>query len=290
LTAFTKKRTAARAAAQHGRHAGFRHRVQKDANSGQTDLFGNSSKTTTQRPQAAADAGSGRGHYYNTREQLLVGARAAGTIPQPAPAGYVHDFFEEQTVPLSELKAGHDGKPVTVGGVVTDMREILTKKGDKMAFVKIEDKFGEIEVILFPSTYQQTIGVWERDKIVLIRGKVNARDREGKVTDEIKIMVDDAREITAEQAQAYQARGRKPKVPKAAKKKASHDQAREPKPPTKSRRTGTGLYPLSDAGNNDLLMDAQENALMKTKGPTDVVLVLGPDASKQAIKLPTSKA
>ncbi len=34
-----------------------------------------------------------------------------------------------------------------------------------MAFVKLEDRFGEIEAILFPYSYQQTVGLWERDKV-----------------------------------------------------------------------------------------------------------------------------
>ncbi len=78
-----------------------------------------------------------------------------------------------------------------------------------MAFVKLEDRFGEIEAILFPSSYQQTAGLWVRDRVVLIRGKVNARDKEGNQSGDVKVMVDDAREITSEQANAYQATGKK---------------------------------------------------------------------------------
>ena len=191
-------------------------------------------------------------------------------------------------MPLNELNKGHDGKQVTVGGVVTDMREILTKKGDKMAFVKIEDKTGETEAILFPRTYQTTMGVWERDKIVLIRGKVNARDRDNQLTEEIKILVDDAREITAEQAQAYQATGRKKAAPKPVKKRGS---ALLRGPGAKAvdadaAPTEKVYIRLLDAGNNDLLMSLKQ-AIDENQGPSDVILVLGPDASKQAIKLPT---
>src|SRR5690606_33909821 len=112
-----------------------------------------------------------------------------------------------------QLKPEHDGKAVTIGGAITDIRESMTKNGQKMAFVKLEDHFGEIELILFPGAYQQTTGLGERDRIVLVRGKASAKDREGNIGEEVKIMVDDAREITADQAQAYQETGRKVKVP-----------------------------------------------------------------------------
>jgi DNA polymerase-3 subunit alpha len=262
----------------------FAQRVQKDANSGQVDLFGEMDDSQDLKPQLAMEPAA---VIFNAREQLLWERELLGLYLSQHPLDLFTDFLAEQTVPLTELKSGHDGKQVTVGGVVTEMREILTKKGDKMAFVKIEDKFGEIELILFPSTYQQTIGVWERDRIVLVRGKVNARDRDGKQTDDVKIMVDDAREITAEQAQAYKARGRKPKVPKVSKKKVL-----APGPGAKSAdeipisATERVYIRLTDAGNNDVLMELKKT-IDENQGPTDVVLVLGPDASKQAIKLPT---
>lgn len=263
----------------------FAQRIQKDANSGQVDLFGEMEDTQEYKPQLTLEPAAVN---YNAREQLLWERELLGLYLSQHPLDMFTDFLAEQTLPLSELKSGHDGKSVTVGGVVTDMREILTKKGDKMAFVKIEDKFGEIEIILFPSSYQQTIGVWERDRVVLIRGKVNARDREGRTTDDVKIMVDDAREITAEQAQAYKARGRKPKVPKVAKKKATAT----PGPGAKATDDIPLAPPervyirLSDGGSSEVLMELKKT-IDENQGPTDVVLVLGPDASKQAIKLPT---
>jgi DNA polymerase-3 subunit alpha len=270
----------------------FAQRIQKDANSGQVDLFGEMDDTHEYKPQLSLEAAT---VTFSSREQLLWERELLGLYLSQHPLDMYTDILAEQTLPLNELKAGHDGKNVTIGGVVTDMREIVTKKGDKMAFVKIEDKFGEIEVILFPSSYQQTIGVWVRDNIVLIRGKINARDREGNLTEELKVMVDDAREITAEQAEAYKARGRKPKVPKPAKKKAVVMKGPGAKAANDPLSDGAPLPPervyirLTDAGNNEVLMELKKT-IDENQGSTDVVLVLGPDASKQAIKLPTGMA
>ena len=263
----------------------YGNRVQKEANSGQVDLFGELDDTVEYKPQLTLEPAA---ITYNAREQLLWERELLGLYLSQHPLDMFTAFLEEQTLPLNQLKADHDGKNVTVGGVVTDMREILTKKGDKMAFVKIEDKFGETEIILFPGTYQQTIGVWERDRVVLIRGKVNSRDRDGKQTDEVKIMVDDAREITTEQAQAYQPRGRKLKVPKPVKKTSKVAAMKGPGAKAADEVT---LPPervyirLSDAGDSKVLL-ALKQTLDENRGGTDVVLVLGPDASKQAIKLP----
>lgn len=261
----------------------YANRVQKEASSGQTGLFGDTEDTTHLQPQLTLEAAA---ITYSTHDQLLWERELLGLYLSQHPLDMFEAFLAEQTLPLSELKASHDGKSVTVGGVVTDMREITTKKGQKMAFVKIEDKFGDTEVILFPNSYQQTIGIWERDKVILMRGKVNARDRDGKKTDDIKIMVDDAREITVDQATAYQATGRKKKVPKPAKA-------------TKVPMKGPGAMAADSAvaspervyirlvggSDNDTLMSLKQ-AIDEHVGSTEVVLVLGPEASKQVIKLP----
>jgi DNA polymerase-3 subunit alpha len=263
----------------------FAQRVQKDANSGQVDLFGSMEDVTEYKPQLSLEPAA---ITYNARDQLLWERELLGLYLSQHPLDMYGALLEEQTMPLNTLKAEHDGKNVIIGGVISDMREILTKKGDKMAFVKIEDKFGETEAILFPSTYQQTIGVWERDRIVLVRGKVNARDRDGRQTDDIKIMVDDAREITPEQAAAYQSTGRKKKVPKAAKKTSRVASMKGPGAKAADEVTPPPervYIRLTDAGNNEVLMELKKT-IDENQGSTDVVLVLGPDAAKQAIKLP----
>jgi DNA polymerase III subunit alpha len=65
---------------------------------------------------------------------------------------------------------------VTIGGVVTRIQKILTKKGDAMAFVDVEDKSGMIEVLLFPTIWPQAAALVGSDKVLLFRGKVNDKD------------------------------------------------------------------------------------------------------------------
>ena len=188
-------------------------------------------------------------------------------------------------MPLGSFTPEHDGKAAIVGGSIVDIREITTKNGQKMAFVKIEDKFGEIEAILFPGAYQQTVGLWERDRVVLIRGKISAKDRDGNIGSELKLMVDDAREITVAQAQAYQSTGKKRKVPKPKGKTPAVSAT----PATTSEEMTLApkrIYVrLPDSDNHDLLL-ALKQAIDEQPGEDEVVLVVGADASKQIIRLP----
>jgi DNA polymerase III alpha subunit len=89
---------------------------------------------------------------------------------------------------------------VTVGGIITTVRKITTKNGDAMAFVGLTDKTGETELIVFPKVYAANAELWQPDQLVKIAGKINTKDREGKTTAEIKIMVDKARALTDKDA------------------------------------------------------------------------------------------
>ncbi|MEO8105066.1 MAG: DNA polymerase III subunit alpha [Candidatus Saccharibacteria bacterium] len=261
----------------------FANRVQKQASSGQTDLFGNSTDLSAERPKLELPPPAAATDIH---EQLVWERELLGLYLSQHPLELFETFLSEQTVPLSSLKPPHDGKAVTVGGAIVDVREILTKKGQKMAFVKIEDRSGEMEAILFPNAYQQTLGLWQRDRIVLIRGKVNARDREGKQSSDVKIMIDDAREVTSQQAASYQATGHKP---------------RELKATAKSKKipmVGPGAKAVVEQSVRDRLFirvaDSRDQTLLLTlkqtldafEGSTEVVLVLGSADKRQAIKLP----
>jgi DNA polymerase-3 subunit alpha len=81
------------------------------------------------------------------------------------------------------------GQPVTLAGMVVAVRRVTTKKGDTMAFARLEDLQGGIEVILFPKVFQATRDVWVDDNLVLVRGTVESRN--------------DRLQVVAEAAEAY---------------------------------------------------------------------------------------
>jgi DNA polymerase-3 subunit alpha len=253
-------------------------RLQKERASGQVDLFGTLlEETASVKPKLVLEPAITK---FAVREQLVWERELLGLYLSQHPLSDYEAILSEQTIPLSTFKPEHDGKIVTIGGAVTEMREIMTKKGQKMAFVKIADQFDELELILFPSMYQQTLGIWERDRVVLVKGKINARDRDGNITNDLKVLVEDAREITPDQAAAYEATGKKKKPPKPT-KKAAHVAKLAAVPQMNAR-----LYVrMEESEDTDKLM-VLKSAIDGKVGETEVVLVVGPEASKQIIRLP----
>ncbi len=257
----------------------FAARVQKESMSGQEDLFGNALEIPDHmKPKIALETG---GIDYPPAEQLKWERELLGLYLSQHPLKAFEVYLEELAVPLADLKPEMDGKLTIVGGAVTDMREIVTKNGQKMAFVKIADLGGETELVLFPSVYQQTAGIWERDRVLLVRGKVNAKDRAtGELMQDIKILVDEAREISHEQASAYQSTGKRQKTPST---KMSSIVKKTTIEPEKYKRVYIRLMNSQD----ERMLTALKQIIDEFSGSTEVVLVLGENDSKQIIKLPS---
>jgi DNA polymerase-3 subunit alpha len=255
-------------------------RIQKEKASGQIDLFGDAVHIEEQvKPKLKLVTEASE---LTQRQQLQWERELLGLYLSAHPLEDYKLWLAEQTVPLSEVRPDLHGRSITVGGVIIESREILTKKGQKMAFAKIADEFGELELILFPVVFSQSAELWQRDRVVVITGKISGQDREGKPSTTAQVMVDSAREITPEEAKNYVPTMKKQKKPKAAspsKKAKSASAAIE-------KVANPRLYiKLDDSGNQQTLMQLK-SIIDQNSGSTEVVLVLGSSDNRQVIKLP----
>lgn len=250
-------------------------KLQKEQNSGQTDIFGNSEDISLKPSLELAPVTSA----FTLTDKLQWERELLGLYLSEHPLEAYKNILSETTVLLNSIKTGHHGKAVTVGGSISDMREITTKSGQRMAFIQLTDGDIDMELIIFPSVYQQTIGIWQKDSIIIAKGKVSAKDRNGELGQEVKIMVDDARQVTLDQAQAYQPTGRKKRTPKSKKVPTKADQQAKQ---TEPNRLYIRINDTSDSNQLTVL----KNKLTSFAGETEVVLVLGAEDSKQIVRLP----
>jgi len=65
---------------------------------------------------------------------------------------------------------------IAVGGIVTALRLIKTKKGDRMASFVLEGLDGSAETLVFPETYKKTAGRLADDQVVVVKGKPEVQD------------------------------------------------------------------------------------------------------------------
>ena len=65
---------------------------------------------------------------------------------------------------------------LSFGGMITSTKKIVTKNGDTMCALNVEDLFGSVECTLFPRAYEKYKNVAVEDAIVKIDGKLQLRD------------------------------------------------------------------------------------------------------------------
>ncbi|MFA7315773.1 MAG: DNA polymerase III subunit alpha [Candidatus Paceibacterota bacterium] len=73
------------------------------------------------------------------------------------------------------------GMPVTVAVIIDAIRPVTTKKGDRMAFLKLSDHTGSIEAVLFSKLFETTKDIVEADKIIALTAKVTERNGERSI-------------------------------------------------------------------------------------------------------------
>jgi DNA polymerase-3 subunit alpha len=79
---------------------------------------------------------------------------------------------------ISEVSGLGDGDIVAVGGIIASVARRFTKNGDPYAVLRLEDLAGGVQVVAFPSVFQQRSPLLEPDSIVLVKGRVDLRGRE----------------------------------------------------------------------------------------------------------------
>ena len=80
---------------------------------------------------------------------------------------------------------------VKIAGVIKDVKRIKTKKGDQMAIVKIFDQTDDLDVTVFPKTYDIVKGYLVKNNIVIITGRFdNRREEESFIADNIEKLED----------------------------------------------------------------------------------------------------
>lgn len=173
---------------------------QKRVASGQIDIFGQlgmaeavTAKLTINDAPIAPDV----------RERLMWEKELLGLYLSSHPLDDYESYIADTMNPITGIEQRHEGRVARVGGMITAARKIVTKSGKSMAFVQLEDKTGSLELVVFPKAYETAVDLWEPDKIIAVSGKVSFKDREGRMTSDLKIMVDTATLIDYDRAKGH---------------------------------------------------------------------------------------
>lgn len=264
---------------------GYASKLQKEALSGQADLFGGLGEAVA-IPEIKLEPAAQR---HSEKERLMWERELLGLYLSAHPLDQYDDYFAEMTVPLDSISSEHDKKAATVGGVITTVRQIVTKSGSKMAFVGIEDKTSEGEIIVFPNLFEEVGAKLAQDVVVRVNGKVSTTDRDGNQTGEVKIIADEIILVTDDELDNYKATGKKMKALKAKKPSAAKAASTPAKEkviyrPIDDRESQKLYVHVKDPNDHDRLLKLKQS-LNDFPGESEIILVLG-DKKNSAMRLP----
>ena len=92
-------------------------------------------------------------------------------------------------ISISNLEDFKDRSKVSLVGMIPEIKQITTRKGDRMAIIQLEDLSGSCEAVVFPKTYVRLSEFLLTDTRLLIWGTIDKR------SDKTQLIIDDCREI-----------------------------------------------------------------------------------------------
>ena len=95
--------------------------------------------------------------------------------------GYEHVYGAWANATVEELSSKEHKKKIVVAGMIAALKEIITKKGTRMAFAQIEDLSAGVEVVIFPDTFASYESVLKEEVPVLVTGTLENKDGTCKI-------------------------------------------------------------------------------------------------------------
>ena len=146
-----------------------------DRLAGQASIFdmGDTEESSAPRHHPAIPTGE-----FEKPELLKLEKETLGLYVSEHPLHAVRDQLRRKTdCTLNEMERRRDGEVVSVGGIVSSVKQLTTKKGEPMVFLTLDDPTGGGEVVVFNSTYAQARELCVADRILVIKGRVDHKQQ-----------------------------------------------------------------------------------------------------------------
>jgi DNA polymerase III subunit alpha len=118
----------------------------------------------------------------DTREQLEWERELLGLYVSDHPLTPYLPLLKKKTTHFSgQLREAQNKEKVTVAGMVARFRQHQTKSGKAMGFVTLEDIQGNLEIVMFPRTWEQFNDLITMDQVLIVEGKVDSEGADPKI-------------------------------------------------------------------------------------------------------------
>ncbi len=155
--------------------------VQREKNSNQLSLFDFAEKEEAYNPPIPLPEIDD----FTERELLQMEKEVLGLYLTGHPLAEYQEVIRRRTSHnIEELTFELDGETVIIAGIITSVRRTVTKRGELMAYIMLEDLTGQLEVLVFPKNFTKFNHLLQNDQVVIARGRFNYQE------DKPKLMLD----------------------------------------------------------------------------------------------------
>lgn len=114
-------------------------------------------------------------------EKLAWEKELMGLYVSEHPYNIYRPYLAHYAIPLVQLKNHKGDDRVIVAGVISTIKKIITRKGESMLFVKLEDATNSVELLIFPRLLKETADLWVSGQAVITDSKLSEKDQDIKV-------------------------------------------------------------------------------------------------------------
>jgi DNA polymerase-3 subunit alpha len=140
---------------------------------------------------------------FDQQEKLLHEKETLGFYISGHPLNKHREVLETFTISIDAIDNTHDGKEVLLGGIVSNIKQVKTRKGDIMAYLELEDLSGMIEITIFPELFRNNMMVISGDAELIIKGRLEVEEETKKMIATEIIPLKDAREALSQRLRVY---------------------------------------------------------------------------------------
>ncbi|XOB42472.1 MAG: DNA polymerase III subunit alpha [Candidatus Nealsonbacteria bacterium] len=114
-------------------------------------------------------------------EKLSWEKELLGLFVSAHPLDDYRNILEKKTTKIAQLAKFPTRRTIRIGGIISKIKKIITKKGRPMLFMSLEDLSDKIEVVVFPSIIEKKPTLFKENKIVFVSGKISNRSTTPKL-------------------------------------------------------------------------------------------------------------
>src|ERR671935_2831141 len=149
-------------------------RAQDERLRGQASLFAEADEKPQHPPIGTEE--------FEKNDLLRLEKETLGLYVSEHPLEAIRDQLRRKTdSSLAELERRRDGEVVTVAGIVSALKQLTTKKGEPMVFMRLDDVLGSCEVVVFNSVYAASRELLVTDAVLVVKARIDHKEGETKL-------------------------------------------------------------------------------------------------------------